>query len=96
MIEHDSISREEIFICMKKWERAEITCLDIAETSHEWRVQLSFDGGYLGDGKFTGWFGKPESTPANIPTPTPAPAPIPEAPSNGAAEAVDEAINRLS
>ena len=94
MIKHDSISREEIFICMKKWERAEITCLDIAETSHDWRFQFSCDGGYLGDGKLSGWFGQPDPAPSTNPTPAPAPAPAP-AP-EVTPDPVDDVINRLS
>lgn len=77
---------------MKKWERAEITCLDIAETSHEWRPQLSLDGAYLGDGKVSGWFGKPDPAPSSNPTPAPAPAPAPEV----TPDPVDDVINRLS
>ena len=79
---------------MKKWEKAEISCLDIAETSHEWKIQLSFDGGYLGDGKLTGWFGKPDSTPSNVPTP--APAPVPEIPADVTPVPADDVIDRLS
>lgn len=92
MIKRDSISREEIFICMKKWERAEITCLDIAETSHDWKPQFSFDGAYLGDGKVSGWFGKPDPAPSSNPTPAPAPAPAPEV----TPDPVDDVINRIS
>lgn len=92
MIKRDSISREEIFICMKKWERAEITCLDIAETSHKVRFEFSLDGGYLGDGKLSGWFGKPDPAPSSNPTPAPAPAPAPEV----TPDPVDDVINRIS
>ena len=88
MIEHDSISREEIFICMKKWERAEITCLDIAETSHNFKFEWSLDGGYLGDGKISGWFGQPAPAQSSDPTPASAPEVTPDP--------VDDVINKLS
>ncbi|SCX83672.1 hypothetical protein [Butyrivibrio sp. INlla14] len=75
---------------MKKWERAEITCLDIAETSHDWKPQFSLDGAYLGDGKVSGWFGKPDPAPSSNPTPAPAPAP------EVTPDPVDDVIDRLS
>ncbi|WP_026487980.1 hypothetical protein [Butyrivibrio sp. XBB1001] len=57
---------------MKKWERAEISCLDLSATEHQWKFSWEKDGGYLGDGEITGWFG-----PDPAPTPAPSPAPIP-------------------
>lgn len=46
---------------MKKWENPSIAELNITETEHEWKIQPSFDGGYLGDGKLSGWFGSDDS-----------------------------------
>ena len=42
---------------MKKWNSPEIAELNVNETEHQWKFSGSRDGGYLGDGKFTGWFG---------------------------------------
>lgn len=53
---------------MKKWEKAEISCVNISATEHQFRFNWELDGGYLGDGKLTGWFGpdpKCGSEPAN-------------------------------
>lgn len=46
---------------MKNWEQASIVELKIKETEHQWSFQWSLDGGYLGDGKISGWFGKDNS-----------------------------------
>ena len=43
---------------MKKWENAEIMQLNVTETKEDFCFQFSLDGGYLGDGKISGWFGK--------------------------------------
>lgn len=42
---------------MKKWETPAMAELNINSTEHEWDRQPEWDGGYLGDGKFSGWFG---------------------------------------
>lgn len=54
---------------MKKWEAPAMAELEISETAHEWSLDLKWDGGYLGDGRVSGWFGgdgnghdKPEDT----------------------------------
>ena len=68
---------------MKKWERAEINCIEISATEHQWWPSCSRDGGYFGDGEISGWFG-PDPAPAPTPTPCPAPTPDPEpTPSTG-------------
>ena len=43
---------------MKKWTAPVVTELKISATANEWKIQPSLDGGYLGDGKITGWFGE--------------------------------------
>ncbi len=50
---------------MKKWEAAEIDCLDISNTEHEFKFKPSWDGGYLGDGEISGWFGKKNNNNSN-------------------------------
>ena len=42
---------------MKKWEAPAMAELEISETAHEWSLDLKWDGGYLGDGRVSGWFG---------------------------------------
>ena len=49
---------------MKKWINPEIVSLDVNKTAHQWKPDWSSDGGYLGDGKLSGWFG-PDPQPAN-------------------------------
>lgn len=61
---------------MKKWNTPVVEVLELAETEHEFRFQFSKDGGYLGDGKISGWFGKKTTT--VTPEPTPAAPVIPE------------------
>lgn len=61
---------------MKKWERAEINFVEITSTEHDWWPQPSLDGGYLGDGEVSGWFGEPDCP--KPPTPTPQPTPDPD------------------
>ncbi len=46
---------------MKKWENAEIMQLNVTETKEDWWPDCSRDGGYLGDGKLSGWFGQPKN-----------------------------------
>ena len=46
---------------MKKWEKAEINCVAISSTEQKVSLDLVYDGGYIGDGKF-GWFGGSESS----------------------------------
>ena len=70
---------------MKKWIKPEIYSVNINKTAYDWAIQASFDGGYLGDGLISGWFGDPEpatTTPAETPaTPeTPAAPTVPVAP----------------
>lgn len=62
---------------MKKWEAAELNCLDISETAHQWKLDFKWDGGYIGDGKISGWGGG-NPTPTPTPTPTPSPEPTPD------------------
>uniref|UniRef100_UPI0040570C27 hypothetical protein n=1 Tax=Acetatifactor sp. TaxID=1872090 RepID=UPI0040570C27 len=50
---------------MKKWETPAMTELQISETQHEWRVQPSLDGGYVGDGEVSGWFGDDDGNNTN-------------------------------
>lgn len=69
---------------MKKWERAEINCVEISATEHQVKLSWELDGGYLGDGKISGWFGPDPVCPTPTPTPEPAPEPTPEpGPSTG-------------
>jgi len=46
---------------MKEWTTPEVMELEITATADDWKPQASFDGAYLGDGKFSGWFGEKES-----------------------------------
>ncbi len=46
---------------MKKWENAEIMQLNVTETEHKVRFEWSLDGGYIGDGQLSGWFGTPKN-----------------------------------
>ena len=62
---------------MKKWNNPEIVALDLSSTEHQWFPSCSRDGGYLGDGKISGWFGpdpKPETKPSSVPSSTLTPA----------------------
>ncbi len=43
---------------MKEWTTPEVKELEIAETAHEFKIQPKLDGGYLGDGEVSGWFGE--------------------------------------
>ncbi len=43
---------------MKKWENPAVEELNINETEHDWDIQPKLDGGYIGDGEFSGWFGE--------------------------------------
>lgn len=43
---------------MKKWETPVIEELNINETAHNWCIEPKWDGGYLGDGEISGWFGE--------------------------------------
>ena len=63
---------------MKNWNTPEIEVLEVAETEHEFRFQWSTDGGYLGDGKVSGWFGKKTTTVNNDPTPAAPAVPVVE------------------
>ena len=47
---------------MKNWIVPEIETVELTSTEHEFRFQCSRDGGYLGDGKISGWFGKNNET----------------------------------
>lgn len=76
---------------MKKWERAEISCLDLSATEHQWKFSCELDGGYLGDGEVSGWFG-PDPAPSPVPTPRPT---ITPAEDNNTSPA-DIAIDKLS
>lgn len=49
---------------MKKWETPAMEELEINETAHEWSLDLKLDGGYLGDGRVSGWFGGNENNPS--------------------------------
>jgi hypothetical protein len=56
---------------MKKWEKADINCVAINETEHQVRFSFQLDGGYIGDGKVSGWFGPdPKPQPQNPTEPT--------------------------
>lgn len=44
---------------MKEWTTPEVMELEITATADEWKPQDCWDGAYLGDGKISGWFGKP-------------------------------------
>lgn len=55
-------------ITMKKWETPAMAELNISNTEHDWKIQPSFDGGYLGDGEFSGWFGEKETDDTNQPS----------------------------
>ena len=46
---------------MKKWETPAIAELNINETEHTWSDFPKLDGGYIGDGIISGWFGDKES-----------------------------------
>lgn len=49
---------------MKKWETPAMEELEINETAHEWSLDFKWDGGYLGDGRVSGWFGGNENNPS--------------------------------
>lgn len=63
---------------MKKWNNPEIVALDLSSTEHQVRLSFQLDGGYLGDGQVSGWFGpdpKPETKPSSsVPASTLTPA----------------------
>ena len=59
---------------MKKWNAPAVITVELNETAHQWKFSCSRDGGYLGDGKLTGWFGPDPVCPT--PTPTPDPTPV--------------------
>ena len=42
---------------MKNWNSPEIVELNVNDTEHQWEFSWEWDGGYLGDGKISGWFG---------------------------------------
>lgn len=49
---------------MKKWENAEISFIELSATNEDFCWEPERDGGYLGDGKFNGRYGKPNEIPA--------------------------------
>lgn len=53
---------------MKNWNSPEIVELNVNDTEHQWEFSWEWDGGYLGDGKISGWFG-PDPKPVK-PNPT--------------------------
>ncbi len=55
-------------LTMKKWENAEIAVVEIKETAHQTRLSWELDGGYIGDGIISGWFG-PDPEPNPNPNP---------------------------
>ncbi len=63
---------------MKKWQNAEIRCVDLSGTEHQWKLSWECDGGYFGDGKISGWFGPDPCPPRPNPTPAPTPRPVPQ------------------
>ena len=67
---------------MKKWTKAEINCVELSATEQKISLDLVYDGGYIGDGKF-GWFGGSENGGSCNPQPpcpdqpsTPTPDPV--------------------
>lgn len=52
-------------VIMKKWNSPMVVELDLADTAHDWWPQPSLDGGYIGDGQISGWFGQPDNNGGN-------------------------------